>query len=181
MNILHTSRRRLLALGAGGAALALGLPAARANIATLAAAPDFTLKSLEGPNLRLKEQRGKVVLLNFWATWCKPCEEEMPAMERLHQALSGDAFELLAVSVDAGDDEVRAFRDRLGLGFPILRDPGKQVSQRYQTYRYPESFLIGRDGVIVERYVGSRDWSEPLYLERIRELMGGAKAPGAQL
>jgi peroxiredoxin len=143
-------------------------------------APGFSLPRLDGDApFDLASLRGRVVLLNFWATWCKPCEEEMPAMERLHQALAGSPFDLLAVSVDSGEQEVRAFRDRLGLSFPILLDPQKQVSKRYQTFRYPESFLIGRDGVIVERYVGPRDWSEPLYVERIRELLGAAMPPGA--
>jgi cytochrome c biogenesis protein CcmG, thiol:disulfide interchange protein DsbE len=143
-------------------------------------APEFALPVLDGQQpLDLASLRGKVVLLNFWATWCKPCEDEMPAMQRLHAALSGDAFELVAVSVDSGDAEVRAFRDRLALSFPILLDPQKEISRRYQTFRYPESFLIGRDGVVIERYVGPRSWDEPLYVQRIRELIGATAAPGA--
>jgi peroxiredoxin len=134
-------------------------------------APEFRLPALDGEELALSSLRGRVVLLNFWATWCKPCEDEMPAMQRLHAALGGDGFELVAVSVDSGDAEVRAFRDRLGLRFPILLDPAKQVSHRYQAFKYPESFLIGRDGVVVERYVGPRSWDDPLYVERIRELI----------
>jgi peroxiredoxin len=134
-------------------------------------APDFTLRQLDGSEIALSSLRGRVVLLNFWATWCKPCEEEMPAMERLHAKLGGPDFELLAVSVDEGDDEVRAFRDRLGLGFPILRDPEKQAATAYQTYRFPESWLIGRDGNVVARYIGPRDWDGPTYLERLRKLI----------
>jgi peroxiredoxin len=103
----------------------------------------------------------------------------MPAMQRLHAALAGDGFELVAVSVDSGEDEVRAFRDRLALSFPILLDPQKEISRRYQTFRYPESFLIGRDGVVIERYVGPRAWDEPLYMQRIRELIDATAAPGA--
>jgi peroxiredoxin len=134
-------------------------------------APDFTLRQLDGSEIALSSLRGRVVLLNFWATWCKPCEEEMPAMERLHAKLGGPDFELLAVSVDEGDDEVRAFRDRLGLGFTILRDPEKQAATAYQTYRFPESWLIGRDGNVVARYIGPRDWDGPTYLERLRKLI----------
>jgi peroxiredoxin len=142
-------------------------------------APDFSLPPLEGGEaVDLESLRGRVVLINFWATWCKPCEDEMPAMQRLYEALPKDDFVLLAISVDSGDAEVRAFRDRLGLGFPILLDPAKQVSHRYQAFKYPESFLVGRDGVVVERYVGPRGWDEPLYVERIRELLAAA-APGA--
>jgi peroxiredoxin len=143
-------------------------------------APDFALPQLGGERtLDLASLRGRVVLLNFWATWCKPCEDEMPAMQRLHAALAGDGFELVAVSVDSGEDEVRAFRDRLALSFPILLDPQKEISRRYQTFRYPESFLIGRDGVVIERYVGPRAWDEPLYMQRIRELISATAAPGA--
>ena len=137
------------------------------------AAPDFGLPRLDGGGeLSLPALRGRVVLLNFWATWCAPCEEEMPAMQRLHESLASDAFELVAVSVDSADPEVRAFRDRLGLTFPILLDPLRETSHRYQTFRYPESFLIDPNGVIVERYVGPRDWDDPLYVKRVRALLG---------
>jgi peroxiredoxin len=135
-------------------------------------APDFTLPVLDGPEQSLSALRGRVVLLNFWATWCKPCEEEMPAMQRLHASLAGDDFALLAVSVDDGDEEVRAFRDRLALTFPILRDPEKRASGAYQTFRFPESWLIDRNGVVVARYIGPRAWDEPVYVERIRKLIG---------
>ena len=121
--------------------------------------------------MSLSALRGHVVLLNFWATWCAPCEHEMPAMQRLHERLAADGFELLAVSVDTTDAEVRAFRDRLGLSFPILLDPERKASTLYQTFRYPESLLIDRNGVVVERYVGPREWDEPLYMERIQELL----------
>ena len=136
------------------------------------AAPDLRLVSLDGTERTLSALRGRVVLLNFWATWCKPCEDEMPAMQRLYDALGGTGFELLAVSVDEGDDEVRAFRDRLGLHFPILRDPEKKAASIYQTFRFPESWLIDADGSVVARYVGPRDWDDPVYVERIRKLIG---------
>jgi cytochrome c biogenesis protein CcmG, thiol:disulfide interchange protein DsbE len=140
-------------------------------------APAFELPRLEGrAKLSLDELRGRVVLLNFWATWCKPCEEEMPAMQRLANALAGTDFELLAVSVDPSADEVRAYRDRLGLQFPILLDPEKRVASAYQSYRYPESFLIDRDGRILSRYIGPRDWDSAAYRDRIRDL---AAPPGA--
>ena len=134
-------------------------------------APDFTLPVLDGQPVSLGSLRGRVVLLSFWATWCKPCEDEMPAMQRLHGVLGGADFELLAVSVDEGDEEVRAFRDRLALRFPILRDPGKEAARAYQTFRFPESWLIDRNGVVAARYIGPREWDDPLYVERIRKLI----------
>jgi peroxiredoxin len=137
-------------------------------------APDFRLAVLDGAEVELGQLRGRVVLVNFWATWCKPCEDEMPAMQRLYTALGGgDGFELLAVSVDESDDEVRSFRDRLKLGFPILRDPKKRAASAYQTFRFPESWLIDAEGTVVARYVGPREWDDPVYVQRIRRLIEG--------
>ena len=121
--------------------------------------------------MSLADQRGQVVLLNFWATWCKPCEDEMPAMQRLYAELQPHGFELLAISVDKTTPEVAAFRDRMDLGFPILLDPEEAVSRLYQTTGYPESLLVDRGGVLIERYVGPREWDDRVYLERIRSLL----------
>ncbi len=100
----------------------------------------------------------------------------MPAMERLHESLAGKDFELVAVSVDAGREEVEKFQKRLGLTFPIALDPGKSVSTPYQSYRFPESYLIDREGRILSRYIGPRDWDSPVYVDRIRRVIGGAGA-----
>ena len=140
-------------------------------------APNFALPDLDGAERELRALRGRVVLVNFWATWCKPCEDEMPAMQRLYTALGGGGtgFELLAISVDEGDDEVRAFRDRLRLSFPILRDPEKRAASAYQTFRFPESWLIDANGSVAARYVGPREWDDPVYVERIRKLIEAPK------
>ena len=135
-------------------------------------APVFALPRLDtAGDLALADLRGRVVLVNFWATWCQPCEAEMPAMERLYQRLGGSGFELLAISVDEDPEAVRSFRERLGLSFPILWDPEREVSNRYQTFRFPETLLVGPDGVVVERYVGEKDWSAEAYVDRIRRLL----------
>jgi peroxiredoxin len=138
-------------------------------------APAFELPQLdapaEAPALALSDLRGRVVLLNFWATWCLPCEAEMPAMERLYRRFQGSGFALVAVSVDEDPDAVREFRDRLGLSFPILLDPERRVSDAYQTFRFPETLLVGPDGVVVERYVGEKDWDAAAYVDRIRRLL----------
>ncbi len=135
-------------------------------------APDFALPRVpSGETLRLADLRGRVVLLNFWATWCKPCEEEMPAMQRLHAALADEGLELVAVSVDDEREAPARFAERLGLGFPILWDPEREVSGLYQASRFPETLLIDRDGEIVERYVGPREWDALLYQERLRKLL----------
>jgi peroxiredoxin len=137
-------------------------------------APAFSLPKLPGPGeISLASLRGQVVLLNFWATWCEPCEREMPAMERLYARLAPAGLHLLAVTVDDEKEKADRFRERFSLTFDVLWDPDKLVSDAYQAYRYPETLLIGRDGVVVERYIGPRDWDSPLYEARISRLLEG--------
>ena len=136
-----------------------------------APAPDFTLPDLDGREHSLASQRGQVVLVNFWATWCKPCEDEMPAMERLYQELRPGGFQLIAVSVDDRIEQVREFQERMALSFTILHDPEKRAADRYQSFRYPESFLVDRQGTLVARYIGPREWDTPAYRDRIRRLV----------
>ncbi len=143
-------------------------------------APAFELPRVGGGTpVSLASLQGKLVLLNFWATWCKPCEDELPAMQRLHRALAGTDFELVAVSVDADPEPVLQFRDRLGLDFTLLIDSDQRVAREYQTFRFPESLLIGRDGVILERYVGSKEWDSPAYLDRIRRVLAARDDTGS--
>lgn len=138
-------------------------------------APDFELPRLESnERIGLRGQRGRIVLINFWATWCKPCLDEMPAMERLYQALPRDDFELLAISVDEGSEEVSEFRDRLAITFPILLDPGQEIARRFQTRGFPESFLIDRDGALRGTYIGPKEWDSPLYVEALQALIDEA-------
>ena len=141
-------------------------------------APPFELPRLDSldsakvSELALSSLSGRVVLLNFWATWCEPCEREMPAMERLYQALPREEFELLAVAIDDNDSDVRAFLERYRLSFPILLDQDNAVYGAYQTMGVPESLLVDREGRIVERYVGPRQWDAAEYVDRIRALIG---------
>ena len=137
-------------------------------------APAFRLPSLgeDGPVDSSQFSEG-VTLVNFWATWCKPCEEEMPAMQSLYEGLSDRGFSLLAISVDESRQDVESFQERLGLTFPILLDPAQATSALYQTTGFPESFLVGPDGRIVERYVGPREWDHPDYVARVNRLLEG--------
>jgi peroxiredoxin len=122
-------------------------------------APDFTLKSLEGRAVRLHELRGKFVLLNFWATWCAPCQHEMPSMERLYQTFKQTEFVLLAVSMDRQGAEVaRPFAEHLKLSFPILLDPASEVSRQYGVRGLPSTYLIDPDGLLIGAIIGARDW-----------------------
>ncbi len=140
-------------------------------------APVFTLPGLSdaGRPTSLQEMRGQVVLVNFWATWCKPCEDEMPAMGRLYEELVDEGFSLLAIAVDRDVDAIREFQERLKISFPILHDSDERVSRLYQTTGFPESVLVNRRGEIVERYVGPREWDHRDYLERIRRLLAESK------
>ncbi len=165
----------LIAVGLALGALAIGLGDTRSPDLLRAgvAAPGFRLPVLGGGDpLALEDLRGKVVLINFWATWCKPCEDEMPAMERLYAGLAGADFELLAVSVDETSAPVEAFRERLGLSFPILLDPERRVSDAYQAYRFPETWLIDGQGTLVARFIGPREWDAPAYRAQIEALLG---------
>ena len=145
-----------------------------------ATAPGFTLQRIgDGQAVSLADSRGRVVLLNFWATWCPPCEAEMPAMERLYRGLRGEGFELLAISVDEEAADVEAFRERHGLSFPVLHDPDRAVANAYQTYKFPESLLIDPEGVVVGRFIGEKEWDSPLYVARIRKLLEASPVGGS--
>jgi len=144
-------------------------------------APGFALVSLEGDTIRLAEQRGRVVLLNFWATWCAPCRWEMPALDRVHRELGAEGLTVLAVNVDAAPGavdgfgypggDVGGFARELGLGFPILLDPSGQVLRRYRVTGLPTTFLIDREGRVVEKVVGPVEWDQPPNSTRIRRLL----------
>lgn len=144
-------------------------------------APAFVVPDLEGNPVSLADYRGNVVLLNIWATWCPPCREEMPSMERLHQDLEGEDFEIIAISVDAkvgerGYDgkiggDVAEFVEDFGLSFVILHDPSGRIANTYQTTGLPESFIIGRDGIIYKRISGATTWDAAQHRELIRRLL----------
>jgi peroxiredoxin len=147
-------------------------------VAAGSAAPDFTLPDLNGRAVSLKDFRGKVVFLNFWATWCKPCEEEMPSMQSLHDALKGQPFEIVAVSVDSeGPEKVAEFVNRYGLRFPVLHDRKGRVKDQYKTTGVPETFIVDQNGVIAEKVWGPRDWGRQSSSAVILDLL--RNGPGA--
>jgi thiol-disulfide isomerase/thioredoxin len=139
--------------------------------------PAATLRDLAGNEVELSAFAGKFLVVNFWATWCEPCKEEMPAMERLYRAHRDAGFELVAISVGEEPEPVRAFRDQLGLSFPVLLDPDRVAAKAYQTNRFPESFLVDAGGVVVERYIGPKTWDHAAYQERVGRLIAGEDAP----
>ena len=137
-------------------------------------APDFTFPDLDGKIVSLADFRGKVVLLNIWATWCAPCVEEMPSMEKLYRTLKDKGLEILAVSIDeTGADAVRPFMIRHRLSFPALTDTSGTIKNLYQTTGVPESFIIDKEGIIAEKVIGARNWASPAVIRFIRDLIQG--------
>ena len=135
-------------------------------------APNFELQNLIGKKVNLSEFRGKVVLLNFWATWCTTCTAELPALEKLHSAFEDQGFLVLTVSLDGRPDPVRAFLKKKGLSLIVLMDTEKEASfDLYAVMALPVSFLIDRDGLIVEKYLGERDWNSGEIKKRISDLL----------
>jgi peroxiredoxin len=173
-------RRRplLLLLAAGGFAALVGVwvalsPRTDNPLHPGMQAPDFQLPDLDGGNVSLQEQRGNVVFINFWGTWCAPCREEAPALERLYRELGESGFQVLAISIDAADGKtlVEAFRDEFDLSFPILLDPERRTYSVYQATGVPETFVVGPDGRLSERFVGPRDWDEQRYARAVERLL----------
>lgn len=142
-------------------------------------APDFELPALDGGTVRLSQLRGKIVFLNFWATWCAPCREEMPSMERLNRELNDPELVMLAVSVDEGGEAaVREFLADLPHSYRVLLDAstatrrlGTRTGASYGITGVPETFLIDRNGYIVEHIVGPRNWSDPGLVDFFRALI----------
>lgn len=121
-------------------------------------APDFTLEDLSGKRVSLKDLRGKVVVLNFWATWCPPCRLEMPSMEKLHRELKEKGLEVVAVNIKETKNEVSKFFDELGLTFSALLDRDGRVSEEYGAWAIPLTYIIDQRGEFVGKITGHKDW-----------------------
>jgi peroxiredoxin len=167
----RSSNHRLRAARLLAAALCAAASLSAAAALTTGPAPDFTLHSVGGSNLRLKEQRGQVVLLNFWATWCGPCREEMPHLNRLYEKYRASGFLLLGVNVDDDARRAAGTSSKLGLQFPVLLDTDKKVSQLYQLSTMPSTVLIDRDGRVRYIHLGYKGGYEETYDKQIRELL----------
>ena len=134
-------------------------------------APDFTLEDLSGKRVSLKSLRGKVVFLNFWATWCIPCRQEMPTMEKLHREFREPGLEVVAVNFRETKQDVRKFFDELGLTFTALLDKDGKVSEEYGAWSIPLSYFINRKGEFVGKVNGSREWDKNESRAFFRELL----------
>lgn len=135
-------------------------------------APDFSLQDLDGKKIELKQFKGKVILLNFWATWCHPCREEMTSLEALHQQFQGKKFVLLTISVDyEGAKTVQAFVKKHHYTFPVLLDPKGKTLDLFGVRGIPATYLISKKGIMVGRAVGPRDWNCPEVIDLINLML----------
>jgi peroxiredoxin len=133
--------------------------------------PALELEDAEGKLHRLSDYRGRVVLVNFWATWCGPCREEMPSMESLRDHFQGRPFEVLAVNVGEGGRVARGFADKMGLRFPIVLDRDTRTTKSWGARILPASFVVGPDGAIRYSYLGAIDWTDTQVKAAIERLM----------
>jgi DsbE subfamily thiol:disulfide oxidoreductase len=134
-------------------------------------APDFTLPDPGGKKISLKDYRGKVVFLNFWATWCEYCREELPAMERLYREFRGKGLEVVAVNIKDKREDALAFVKKNKLSFPIAMDPEGEVGLLYGAYATPTVYLIDRNGIVLARMWGPAGWYSPAARKLIAELV----------
>jgi len=148
-----------------------GVEAAELRAWTGGATPPLALQDLSGKAHDLADYRGKVVLVNFWATWCEPCRAEMPSIDRLRRSLDGRPFEVLAVNLAEPLSRIEKFVEVMPLGFPVLRDRDSAVSKAWKAKMLPASYLVGRDGRI--RYIayGELDWESDPVRKRVNELL----------
>lgn len=169
--MIHGSRLQAFLRPALVTLLAVGLAGPAMAVTIQDDAPDFTLKSLEGSNLRLEEYRGQVVLINFWASWCGPCRQEMPLLDRLHQRYVDTGFAVLGINVEGEEAPARELIDRIPVTFPVLIDEGQLVSELYKLEAMPSTVVVDRDGVVRYIHRGYKPGDEAKYVEVVKELI----------
>ena len=159
-------------------ALLLAIPVAQAQQLrpwTEGATPPLALQDLDGRSHRLEDYRGKVVLVNFWATWCAPCREEMPSMNRLRASLAGRPFAVLAVNLAESEASIRRFMEQVPLDFTVLLDRDSGAARAWRARVLPVSFIVGPDGRIRYWALGEIDWTQ----ERVRKAIAALLPPAA--
>ena len=131
------------------------------------AAPDFTLKDVDGKSHKLSDYRGKVVMINFWATWCPPCRFELPSMQRAYEKLKKSGVEFLAINLGEDADTIFTFTAAYPVTFPLLMDLDSSVSNMYPVIGLPTTYFVSPKGRLIYRAIGSREWDEKQMLEKI--------------
>jgi cytochrome c biogenesis protein CcmG, thiol:disulfide interchange protein DsbE len=133
------------------------------------AAPDFTVRDSDR-TVTLSQFKGQVVVLNFWATWCPPCIEEMPSLVRMQQRMQPKGVTVLAVSVDVDENNYRRFLKEHGVNLLTVRDPDQKSNGLYGTFKFPETYIIDRNGVMRRKFIGAVDWTEPEIIDFLSKL-----------
>lgn len=163
----------VLLLLVGAAVYISSNPSATSAVVAGDVAPDFQLEDTKGNQVTLSALRGKVVMVNFWATWCPPCKEEMPSMEQLNQIMAGEDFVMLAINTEKnGRSVVPEFLEKNPHDFTVLYDDQGTVQKEYGVYKFPESFIIRKDGTIDQKVIGAINWASS---ETVTYLKGLAK------
>ena len=167
MKMQHTGFIQYLAGAAAALLLTGGVLAGVMNTP----APDFTLKSHSGQNLKLSEHRGEVVLINFWASWCGPCRQEMPLLSELHNKYKALGFTVLGVNVEQDSSEAKKLLKQMPVSFPVLFDNNSVVSKQYDVVAMPSTVLVDRNGKMRYLHKGYKPGEEEIYLEMVRSLI----------
>jgi len=145
---------------------------ARKIIASGDRAPEFRLAAPGNRFVSLSELRGRVVMVHFWATWCPPCVEELPTLDKLYRAMKGQDFEMLAISVnEEGAGAVMPFMQKYQSNLPVLFDTDKSIANLYGTFKFPETYIIDRQGIVRYKAIGPRDWTDPEAIRTLREII----------
>ena len=171
-----TRARRIIVLAAGAVAAAGGAfflahrASGPAAVEVGQSAPDFAVPGLRGGEVRLRDLRGRVGLVNFWATWCPPCVDESPSLEQFAQQMRAQGVEVIGISVDQDPAALQGFIDRFHLTFTIGRDPYQALAHRYGTFKYPETYIVDRDGRVAEKIIGPIDWQDPRIVSFVESL-----------
>jgi cytochrome c biogenesis protein CcmG, thiol:disulfide interchange protein DsbE len=134
-------------------------------------APEFSITTESGKRITAKDFGGKVLVLNFWATWCPPCIEEIPSLNQFARDHRDKGVVVLGVSVDKSDKAYRRFLGAMPMTFETAHDPAAGISGEYGTFMYPETYIINKDGVVVEKLIGGKDWTNPDVIRNIRALL----------
>jgi thiol-disulfide isomerase/thioredoxin len=183
VNYAPATRWRFSCLGRGIAALLVAAAPLAASAQTALQTwtgapkpPPIELNALGGQRLALSDLSGKVVVVNFWATWCEPCVEEMSSMQRLRDRLGAEHFEIFAVNFQEGEPRIRSFLNKVPLTFPIVRDTDGSVARAWKVRIFPSSFVVDRDGAIRYVLVGSIDWASAEVEKTLRPLLPPPRA-----
>lgn len=131
-------------------------------------APEFKVVTESGKTITAQSFGGKLLVLNFWATWCPPCVEETPSLNAMSRQMAGQGVVVVAVSVDRNENSYKAFLQRMKVGFETSRDPQAMVSASFGTYKFPETYVITPDGKVVEKYIANRDWTSAEVINSLR-------------